>query len=108
MKLNLPSAALIFLSALSSVAVASGGEDVLPSTTVKIADLNLNTSDGIATLYTRLRYAARRVCEVPEKTRMVGVAQAAKQCRVLTTDSAVRQLALPALTRLHQASFPAH
>jgi len=108
LKQNLPCAVLIFVSALSNVAMASGGADVMPTARVKLADLDLNTPDGISTLYARIKHAARRVCEAPGGTRMIGVARTAKECRALTTDSAVRQLALPPLTRLHHASFPAH
>jgi UrcA family protein len=39
----------------------------LPSVTVRYTDLNLNTSNGVEALYSRLRAAARTVCDVREQ-----------------------------------------
>lgn len=49
---------------LQACAVPEGYLDQHPHTTVKFADLNLNTREGIDALYHRIRGAARNVCDV--------------------------------------------
>jgi UrcA family protein len=79
-KMNFLWIALIFVSVLSSAAEASRLEDEPPTAKAHFADLNLKSQAGIEVLYGRIKHAARRVCDVPQRTRMIGTAQAVKKC----------------------------
>lgn len=102
MKKNLTCAMLIFVSGLTGAAEATNGVDPARTTVVRFADLNLKSPEGVAILYGRIRHAARRVCGYPETTRQVSLGLIAKECLRTATDHAVAQVALPALTSLHQ------
>ena len=47
----------------------------IPSVTVRYADLNLNTAEGVEALYARLRAAAKKVCDQHEDDELVTVAR---------------------------------
>jgi UrcA family protein len=53
----------ILASPLSVLASTEVALDDLPSRVVKFGDLDLNRESGVATLYSRIRSAAREVCE---------------------------------------------
>jgi UrcA family protein len=72
----------------------------LPSVTVRYADLDLNTPAGVETLYSRLRAAAREVCNVDERRPLVEV-MAARRCYDQVLGTAVDDAKLPTLTALH-------
>jgi UrcA family protein len=74
----------------------------LPSVTVRYADLNLNTSAGVETLYGRLRAAARRVCHVGDAHALADVA-VAKVCYEQVLGVAVDDVKSPTLGALHRA-----
>jgi UrcA family protein len=51
---------------VSALAASSGKLDDLPSRKVKYADLDLNRDAGVAALFSRIKTAARQVCESPD------------------------------------------
>jgi UrcA family protein len=50
---------------LGNAAVAQGPETLTRSLVVKYADINLDTTEGVAALYSRIHLAARQVCATP-------------------------------------------
>lgn len=48
---------------VSALAATADRLDVLPSRTVKYGDLDLNRDAGVAALFTRIKTAAREVCQ---------------------------------------------
>jgi len=72
-KVNLRVIALLVIPTLlitaSDMAVAR--DDEAPSVTVRYHDLNLNSREGIASLYQRIRAAAVNVCESVEGPQLV-------------------------------------
>ena len=54
----------VALFAMTSIAAAHAAatDEAGPSVTVRYHDLNLNTSEGVASLYSRIRHAADEVC----------------------------------------------
>ena len=72
-KVNLRVIALLVIPTLlitaSDMAVAR--DDEAPSVTVRYHDLNLNSREGIASLYGRIRAAAVNVCESVEGPQLV-------------------------------------
>lgn len=61
-KSNLLKIALFVLPLLAAGPVIATVRDEVPSTTVRYRDLNLNSAEGIARLYERIRVAAADVC----------------------------------------------
>lgn len=47
---------------ITELATAAGSDETAPSVTVRYHDLNLNSPEGIASLYRRIRGAAGEVC----------------------------------------------
>jgi len=88
----------------SSVGVAAETESRvdIPSVTVRYADLDLNTPAGVGVLYSRLRAAARAVCNVDERRPLVET-MAAKRCYDQVLGTAVDDARLPTLTALHES-----
>jgi len=81
------------------------GADVaagLPSVTVRYTDLNLNTSAGVETLYSRLRAAARTVCDVREQ-RPLAEAVKSNACYRQVLDAAVGSAKLLTLNARQRA-----
>ena len=72
-KINLALMALLVVPTLSiagsDMAVARVGE--APSVTVRYHDLNLDSREGVATLYGRIHAAAEEVCRPVEGSRLV-------------------------------------
>ena len=89
-----PAAAAFGVLALGSFGLTAHGAERVPETksvTVLYGDLDLNTQAGMTKLHTRLRAAAREVCDVREQ-RQLAEAIAARSCYRQTyraaTDSA--------------------
>jgi UrcA family protein len=68
------------------------------SETVKFADLNLGSAEGVAALYGRIHSAAKRVCEQP-----AGELAAVRGCVTKTEAEAVGKVNVPSLTAFYQA-----
>ena len=69
---------------------------------VRFADLDLNASADVNTLYKRIKRASYKVCVVPHQGRELAAARVAKECRTSSVGRAVQQVGLPALIEMHQ------
>jgi UrcA family protein len=74
-----------------------------PSVTVRFADLNTSSVEGIRVLYDRISDAARAVCDSGALW-YPGVYWTSKECYRATVDSVVAKLDLPGLSALHFAA----
>ena len=100
-----PAVAAFGVLATSSFAVNARSAEraaEIPSVTVRYADLNLNTADGVEALYARLRTAAREVCNVGER-RPLNEAIAAKTCYRQVLAAAVDNVKSLTLSALHRS-----
>jgi UrcA family protein len=90
--------------ALVSVATVSAARslDSPPQRIVKFGDVNLATDSGVAMLYSRIRSAAREVCE-PGNVWNVESLLASKECTDLAIERAVDDINDPHLTSYHRA-----
>jgi len=81
--------------------IAGAADDVVTkSMSVSYGDLNLDTREGNATLYRRLRAAALRVCGEPDSRDLRSTTEA-RACFAKAMDTAVRQIDRAPLTALH-------
>jgi UrcA family protein len=71
--------------------------------TVKFADLNVDSPDGVQSLYSRIHAAGERVCSQPE----LG-AGPDKECEAKAESEAVQKLSLPLLTAYYQNKTGSH
>jgi UrcA family protein len=85
------------LSPLSAHAFAVGALDEPPTRVVEFGDLDLNRDDGVATLYSRIRSAAREVCE-PLDDWTLRLLRRRFDCREDAIGRAVADVKSPALT----------
>jgi len=99
--MNFPvsAAVLIAASQLAGVALAGDRSDEPRKQVVRFADLDLNRAAGAATLFGRIRAAARDVCE-PLKPEWL----ASHQCMDLALARAVADVNAPALTDYYVAT----
>jgi len=74
-----------------------------PSKTVRFSDLDITKSDGAKVLYSRIRAAARNVCELSTGTDPI-LRVAIKGCIEKAVDKAVKDVNAPMLTRLRFGS----
>jgi UrcA family protein len=72
-KINLRMIALLVMPTLlvAESGMAAARVDEAPSVTVRYHDLNLDSQDGVATLYGRIHAAAEVVCRPVEGSRLV-------------------------------------
>jgi UrcA family protein len=95
--------ALFCVTTLATAGTAQ--EMVRDSMEVRYVSSDLQTLEGVAKLYGRIRSAARRVCHEPpmgEWSRYVTF----KQCVRVAIEDAVEQVHSPALTALHRSKAP--
>jgi UrcA family protein len=86
----------------AALSTSAGAED-LRSKTVRFNDLDITKSDGAKVLYSRIRAAARDVCELSagaDPILRVGV----KGCMEKAVDKAVKDVNAPMLTNLRFGS----
>jgi UrcA family protein len=98
---------LLFLSTAMGAVAASAAEcevvDDVRRCHVHYADLDPSRSPDAAVLYSRIRSAAREVCEpILVSTRLDSVTRV-RQCTVQAIDHAVADVNAPALTSFHLA-----
>lgn len=86
----------------TAVSTLVEAEDV-PSKTVRFSDLNITNSDGAKVLYSRIRAAARDVCELSVGTDPIE-RLAIKGCIEKAVDKAVKDVNEPMLTYLRFGS----
>ena len=89
----------VALAPAANALVESHGNRV---STIKYAELNLNSTQGIEVLYNRIKTAASNVCRADD-LRVPGAARDSKQCRDKAVDDAVKQINHPELTALHNS-----
>jgi UrcA family protein len=87
-----------------NTARADATDDAVPQQVVRFADLNLNSTAGVAALYARIQRAAAAVCPFPtqsdSKLRQNALT---RLCRVQAIDRAVAAVHSAALQNLHFA-----
>lgn len=86
---------------LYSAAQAGGSIDTPPHKVVSFKDLNLNTPEGVASLYRRITIAANEVCGNPDRWDLSQ--QALQTCVKDAVSRAIVQVNSPMLTSLYQA-----
>ena len=98
---------LSFLFALAGLAVSpantfagSFGFDEPPARVVSFHDLDLNQKAGVASLYSRIRSAAREVCEPMDEV-SIKLLRARFDCRQDAVARAVAEVNSPALTNYY-------
>jgi len=82
---------------------ASAAAPDVTSVTVRYADLNLASSDGVRTLYRRLKAASQQVCQ-PYESRELTRHVRWRACYDAALSGAVAELDVSMLTRLHDRS----
>ena len=101
MKNVIPCALLAALAgSLSSIAAAAQFSDQAPSQLVQFADLDVSSSEGATLLYSRIRSAARTVCE-PVDARTLEAKIPRHGCEDQAVERAVAQVNAPALARYY-------
>jgi UrcA family protein len=90
------------LGACTDAVAADQGIDVA-SRRVSYADLDLSRDAGAATLYSRIRFAARQVCEPTFGTFTWKLLEPTSRCIELAITRAVADVNAPALTSYHFA-----
>jgi UrcA family protein len=86
----------------TALSTAVQAED-LPSKTVRFSDLDITKADGAKALYSRIRAAARDVCELSTGTDPIQ-RMASKGCIERAVDKAVKDVDAPMLTQLRFGS----
>lgn len=94
-------AAVLLSGLLCGFALADDASSSKPSKAVNYSDLNLKSQAGVAALYKRIASAASEVCQLPQGTHQIVIESQLKTCKADTTDRAVMQANLPALTAMH-------
>ncbi len=87
--------AIVLVGAVVSTAHA---DEQVRTETVKFADLNVDTPSGAQALYTRIHWAAQRVCSEADPIQQL----AAKACVSKAEARAIEKLSLPQLTAFYQ------
>jgi UrcA family protein len=86
----------------SALSTSAAAEDV-PTKTVRFHDLDITTLDGAKALYSRIRAAARDVCELSTGSDPI-LRVAIKGCIDKAVDKAVKDVNAPMLTNLRFGS----
>src|SRR5260370_31638568 len=85
-------------AALSTALSTSVKAQDVPSKTVRFSDLDITKSDGAKVLYSRIRAAAREVCELSTTSTDPILRLAIKGCIEKAVDKAVKDVNAPMLT----------
>ncbi|HEX4375966.1 MAG TPA: UrcA family protein [Steroidobacteraceae bacterium] len=96
---SLTTLAALTLASFAAAAGAAPSADAPPSTTVRYADLNLQSPEGVATLYRRLTAAASQVCPLAY-TPDLHTQELSKQCQRAAIERAVTAIGNPMLARV--------
>jgi UrcA family protein len=100
--------AVVLVGAMFAVASYASADDGKPtrllirSVTVRFADLNTSSSQGIRVLYDRIAAAASSVCGPSQSAWDANAHKEWKACCRTTIGDAVSQINRPELTALHQ------
>lgn len=96
--------ALIIGGALPSAAVFAAPPSDVPSVTVRFADLNLQSPEGVSVLYKRIHSAASQVCTGGED-RNLGILSFESACAAKAQARAIAQLHIQALSAYAQTKL---
>ncbi|HEX4387657.1 MAG TPA: UrcA family protein [Steroidobacteraceae bacterium] len=102
MKTAIRRATLATLLAFVAAVATANTLDAPAQRVVKFDDLNLATSSGVARLYSRIRSAAREVCE-PVAVWNVAVLLARQECMQRAIEQAVDDVNDPMLKSYHDS-----
>ncbi len=95
-------AALTFLMLLAVDVRADSTQDIPASITVRYSELALADSANAATVYQKLRVAARKVCGMNRGARTLHEHLVQLECFEGAMDDAVRKVNRPTLTAVHE------
>jgi UrcA family protein len=95
---------IAMLLACAVIVSSAFADDQVRSETVKFADLNVNTPAGAEALYTRIHWAANRVCSQTDPV----LRAAASACARKAEAQAIEKLSLPQLTAYYQMKTGKH
>jgi UrcA family protein len=73
-------AATCLLAPMTALAAPAGPGENAPTAAVRYDDLNLNTPDGHATLMSRVRHAAQKICGPADSVDKFADAQRVRSC----------------------------
>jgi UrcA family protein len=93
--------ALTFLTLLTVDARADEPKANAPSITVSYSDVAFGNTEGAASVYRKLKAAARRVCHVNDGSKDLAIQIAAHDCYQDALENAVQKIDRPTLTALH-------
>jgi UrcA family protein len=106
-------ASVIGLSALACAlvliaprAAQAQSATAVPTATVRYADLDLNTGNGVKQLYRRIQIAAIEVCRSTEPLGSLLASEAHQACLHNAIGGAVRSVGSPTLTRYYRERDP--
>jgi UrcA family protein len=106
-----PLPAVVLAAAMFAVAPYAGADDakparsLIPAVTVRFADLNTSSPQGVRALYDRIAAAAQSLCGPSSSLWDSSALQNWRSCYRATIDHAVRQINRPELTALHQKTI---
>ena len=100
--LPLAFSAAMLLACVWAISTAFAGEQVR-SETVKFPDLDVNTSEGVQTLYGRIHAAAWRVCSTSSTDPLFQLG--ARKCARNAEAKAIETLSLPQLTAFYRTKI---
>jgi len=92
------------LTAISSMSMAQDSVDRSPppSSVVAVSDLDINSSEGAAILYVRIKSAARQICR--DQYLRIGMARDYYRCVATAIDDTVAAVNLQQLTSVHRGA----
>jgi UrcA family protein len=93
--------ALTFLTLLTVDARADETKATPPSVTVSYSDVAFGNTEGAASVYRKLKVAARRVCNVDNGSKDLSIRIATRECYREALENAVQKIDRPTLTALH-------
>lgn len=93
--------ALTFLTLLTVDARADEAKANPPSITVSYSDVAFGNTEGAASVYRKLKVAARRVCNVDNGSKDLSIQIATRECYREALENAVQKIDRPTLTALH-------
>jgi UrcA family protein len=89
-------AATCLLAPCAALAAPANSSDAAPRVSVRYDDLNLNTADGQATLASRVRYAAQKLCGPSDELDRLANSLRVSACMRKTTADIMAQIPVPA------------
>ena len=96
-------ASAVLFGPLAGTCAAASSSYEVATRTVNFADLNLNSRDGVVTLYARIKAAANEVCE-PADSRSLDTAVHVRHCKEQAISRAVADAQSSMLMAFHVAT----